>query len=267
MKKGQHLVHPPMDEDVPSRSLEQAAAWLAAAKSVAVLTGAGVSAESGLATFRGPDGLWEGHRVEDVATPEAFARDPVLVWRFYHLRRANLRTARPNPGHLALAALEERFGSERFTLITQNVDGLHRAAGSKHVLELHGNLTRVRCTGCGRVEERDTEPLDEMPRCSPCGALLRPDVVWFHEPLPDDIWADASLAVRDCQCLLVVGTSAIVYPAAGLIERARTWDARVIEVNLTVTEASHRVDLGLYGPSGQVLPELVKKLQKVTDRK
>src|SRR5438270_7029201 len=139
---------------------------------VFVLTGAGVSAESGVPTFRDAGGLWEGHRVEEVATPSAFARDPVLVWRFYNLRRAALRTVRPNPGHHALARLEERLGPGRFALLTQNVDGLHRAAGSRHVLEVHGSLARVRCTGCGRVEPRDDD-LDELPRCPGCDALLR----------------------------------------------------------------------------------------------
>lgn len=251
-------MHPVVDDGEWSQSLERAAGYLRAAERVAVLTGAGVSAESGLATFRGAGGLWEGHRVEDVATPFAFQRDPGLVWRFYNARRANLWTVRPNPGHFALVALEERFGPERFTLITQNVDGLHRAAGSRRVLELHGNLARVRCTGCGRVEERVGENLSDAPRCDSCAAPLRPDVVWFHEPLPQDIWAEAESAAVDCQCLLVIGTSAVVYPAAGLIELAQSRQARVIEVNLTATAASRTVDVGLYGPSGQVLPQLVE---------
>src|ERR1043166_6343323 len=150
-------------------------------ESIVVRTGAGVSAESGLPTFRGAGGLWEGHRVEDVATPEAFARDPALVWRFYNMRRANLWTVRPNPGHHALAVLEQRWGPERFTLCTQNIDGLHRAAATRPVLELHGNLTRVRCTRCPYSAERPGETLDDLPRCVACQALLRPDIVWFHE--------------------------------------------------------------------------------------
>lgn len=257
-------MHHPIDREDLEDALRRAAAMLRQAEKVAVLTGAGVSAESGLATFRGAGGLWEGHRVEEVATPEAFAFDPGLVWRFYHARRANLRTVQPNLGHLALVELERRFGAGRFTLITQNVDGLHRLAGSVHVLELHGNLARVRCTGCGLVEDRGTEPLPEMPVCSRCGALLRPDIVWFGEMLPDDVWTDAALAARDCDCFMVVGTSAIVYPAAGLIDRARAWEAQVIEVNLTETEATRQVDVGLYGPSGRVLPELLRRLGEET---
>jgi NAD-dependent protein deacetylase/lipoamidase len=247
-------VHPPEWE----AALERAAGFLRSADRVAVMTGAGVSAESGLATFRGAGGLWEGHRVEEVATPTAFRRDPRLVWRFYNARRANLRTVRPNPGHIALVALEDRLGPERFTLITQNVDGLHQAAGSRRVLELHGSLARVRCTGCGAVEDRGAEALDELPRCAACGGLLRPDVVWFEEALPYDTWREAEAAVGRCQCFVVVGTSAVVYPAAGLIHQAKLDGARVIEVNVTATEASRLVDVGLYGPSGQILPRLVE---------
>jgi NAD-dependent deacetylase len=237
-------------------ALDRASAWLGSATELAVLTGAGVSAESGLATFRGAGGLWEGQRIEDVATPSAFRRDPTLVWRFYNARRANLREARPNPGHCALVALEDRFG-ERFTLATQNVDGLHCAAGSRRVLELHGSLLRVRCTGCSWVGDRGTEPLPDLPRCAGCGASLRPDVVWFEESLPDRQWHEAQRAADRCDCFLVIGTSAVVYPAAGLIRSARCAGAKVIEVNLEKTEASAGADVGLYGPSGYILPRLV----------
>jgi NAD-dependent deacetylase len=253
-------MHHPIDTADLENAMGRAATMLRSAERVAVMTGAGVSAESGLATFRGAGGLWEGHRVEGVATPSAFRRDPGLVWRFYNARRANLREVRPNPGHLALSALEQRFGAERFTLITQNVDGLHQAAGHQRVLELHGSIARVRCTGCGGIEDRGSEPLDELPRCPACNQLLRPDVVWFEEALPEDIWWEAELAVCRCQAFLVVGTSAIVYPAAGLIERARAEGARVIEVNLTETAASRNVDVGLYGPSGQILPALLERI-------
>ena len=241
--------------------LDQAAAMLGSARRVAVMTGAGISAESGLATFRGAGGLWEGHAVEDVATPEAFRRDPALVWRFYNARRANLATVEPNPGHRALVALEERLGGNGFTLITQNVDGLHNAAGSRRVLELHGSLRRVRCSGCGITEEGGIEPLPDLPRCSACDALLRPDVVWFHEALPEDVWQKAEAAARSCQCFLVVGTSAIVYPAAGLIYLARDHGAKVIEINIAATEASGAVDVSLRGASGTILPELIKRME------
>jgi NAD-dependent deacetylase len=252
-------VHHPI-HDGAEDALDRAAELLGAATEVAALTGAGVSAESGLATFRGAGGLWEGHRVEDVATPSAFRRNPELVWHFYNARRANLRQTQPNAGHRALADLEARFG-ERFTLATQNVDGLHRAAGSRRLLELHGSLLRVRCTGCGRIEERGTEPLPDLPHCDRCGALLRPDVVWFEEALPEHEWHEAKRAAERCDCFLVVGTSAVVYPAAGLIRSARYVGAKVIEVNLEKTAASVAADVGLYGPSGELLPRLLERLK------
>jgi NAD-dependent deacetylase len=245
--------------------LDRAATLLRSARSVAVLTGAGVSAESGVPTFRAADGLWEGHRIEEVATPFAFQRNPRLVWQFYNARRTNVRSVRPNPGHLALARLEDRFG-DRFTLVTQNVDGLHRAAGSRNLLEIHGSLHRTRCTGCGAVEDRGLEDLPELPTCGDCSALLRPDIVWFHEPLPEDVWERAALAALECDVFLVVGTSAVVYPAAGLIPVARghggskARPARVIEFNLEPTDASQLADVSVYGPSGQTLPKLLERL-------
>src|SRR5262245_2952872 len=255
-------MHHPIDSHDLERALERAAGLLRGAERVAVLTGAGVSAESGVPTFRGAGGLWEGHRVEEVATPTAFRRDPEMVWRFYNARRAGLRGVRPNPGPHALAALEDRVASDRLALTAQNIDGLHRAAGSRHVLELHGNLARVRCTGCGAAEDRGTEPLGDLPRCAACGALLRPDIVWFEEPLPEEVWEEAMVAAYECRALLVVGTSAVVYPAAGLVNVARAGGGRVIEVNLTTTEASDRADVGLYGASGEVLPRLVRLLEQ-----
>jgi NAD-dependent deacetylase len=241
--------------------LTRTADVLRAASRVCVLTGAGVSAESGVPTFRASDGLWEGHRIEDVATPSGWARDPRLVWAFYSARRANVRTVQPNPGHHALAKLEGRWG-DRFTLVTQNVDGLHRAAGSRNVLEIHGSLHRTRCTACGDTADRGLDPLPDLPECH-CGGRLRPDIVWFHEMLPTDVWEAAQEAAHECDVLLVVGTSAVVHPAASLVpiaKRSRPPGATVIEVNLTRTEASALADVGLYGPSGQVLPQLVERL-------
>ena len=249
-------MHPPVNSEDLEEALRRAAEVVRHAERIAVLTGAGISAESGLPTFRGAGGLWEGHRVEEVATPAAFGRDPALVWRFYNARRKALRTVQPNPGHRVLVHLEERLG-EHFTLITQNVDGLHRVAGSRRVLELHGCLARVRCTGCAAVEDRGQEELADLPRCIHCNALLRPDIVWFYEPLPDDIWLQAEQAARTAQCFLVVGTSAIVYPAAGLTLLARQSGASVIEINLERTEASAHADVSLLGPSGQILPRLL----------
>ena len=249
-------------------AIERAVAELKKARRVAVLTGAGVSAESGVPTFRAADGLWEGHRIEDVATPEGFNRDPRLVWKFYNERRAKVVTVKPNPGHLALVKLEERF-ADGFALVTQNVDGLHQTAGSIRVLELHGSLYRTRCTGCRCIEHRGLEPLGELPECPKCGALLRPDIVWFHETLPEQIWQEAIVAAAMCDVLLVVGTSAVVHPAASLIPIAQSGGysakkrrgATIIEANLTRTEASALADIGLYGPSGQVLPKVMALLR------
>jgi NAD-dependent deacetylase len=241
--------------------LGRVADWLLEAERFCVLTGAGVSAESGVPTFRASDGLWEGHRIEDVASPGGFERDPDLVWEFYNARRENVKTVKPNPGHYALVSLEERWG-ERFTLVTQNVDGLHRAAGSKNVLEIHGSLHRTRCLECEEVKDRGLVVLGPRPLCE-CGGRLRPDIVWFGEGLPEDVWFSAMIAARECDVLLVVGTSAVVHPAASLIpiaKRGRDQAAKVIEINLTETEASLFADVGLYGPSGQVLPKLVERL-------
>lgn len=254
-------MHPPVHEETPDEALQTAARLLGRANSVAVLTGAGISAESGLATFRGAGGLWEGHHVEDVATPRAFARDPILVWRFYNARRAALAAVQPNPGHAALAALERRFDSGQFTLITQNVDGLHQRAGSHNVLEIHGSIRQVRCIDCGVEADRGTEPLPELPRCAACGGMLRPAVVWFEETLPEDVWQRGADAVQSCACFLVVGTSALVYPAAGLIDTARMGGTPIVEVNLQPSAASARVDVLLLGPSGNVLPEVLRRME------
>jgi NAD-dependent deacetylase len=252
-------MHHPIHEESLPESIARAATILRKSARVAVLTGAGISAESGLGTFRGAGGLWEGHRVEEVATPRAFRHDPSLVWRFYNMRRVALAAVAPNPGHHALVALERRLGPDAFTLVTQNVDGLHQQAGNVNVLEIHGALRRVRCTGCAAVTDRGTEPLAELPRCDGCGEMLRPDVVWFEEALPEGVWKKAEDAVARCECLMVVGTSAVVYPAAGLIDLARMQGAAVLEVNVTPSAASSRVDVLLLGPSGTVLPELIKQ--------
>jgi NAD-dependent deacetylase len=242
--------------------IDQIANAIRNAHSICVLTGAGVSAESGVPTFRASDGLWEGHRIEDVASPDGFRRDPALVWNFYNARRANAATVKPNPGHHALVTLEDRW-RDHFTLATQNVDGLHRAAGSRNVLEVHGSLRRTRCLECGKVADRGLEPLGPAPECPQCRGRLRPDIVWFGEALPQDVWEAALEAAYQCDVLLVVGTSAVVHPAASLIpisKRGRSPGAKVIEVNLTETEASRLADVGLYGPSGQVLPKMVERL-------
>jgi NAD-dependent deacetylase len=235
--------------------MQAAREWLRQARSIAVLTGAGVSAESGVPTFRGAGGLWRRHRAESLATPEAFARDPKLVWEWYDWRRGVLVEVKPNPGHFALAELEKR--SPNFTLITQNVDGLHELAGSRNVLRVHGSIWAIRCLTCGREEENRQSPLGELPPRCACGGMLRPGVVWFGESLPTDVWKRAEAAARGCDLLLVIGTSAVVYPAAGLSQLAKSSGARVVEINIAETALSHEIDGFLLGPSGEVLPQLI----------
>lgn len=234
--------------------LQAAANLLKGAVSIAALTGSGISAESGIPTFRGPSGLWRGKDPTSLATPDAFRKDPKLVWEFYNDRRALLPDRQPNPGHHALVQLAER--TPRFTLITQNVDRLHTRAGSRDVLELHGNIWDVRCTSCGTTFDKTVVPLPPLPRCEQCDGLLRPAVVWFGESLPAGVWEAALSAVTTCDVFLVIGTSALVYPAAGLVGLAGDSGAKVIEINLEPA-ATAGVDIGLYGKSGEILPELV----------
>lgn len=222
---------------------------------VAVLTGAGISAESGVPTFRGPGGLWRQYRATDLATPEAFAENPRLVWEFYNWRREILAPLHPNPGHQALAAMERRFPD--FTLITQNIDGLHQTAGSRKMVELHGNIWWVRCTGCGKTTEDRRVPLPELPACAACGALLRPNVVWFGEMLDPKILDQAYRTIEACQAMLVIGTSGVVQPAASMGAAARRQGAFVAEINLEPTPYTDIYDLSILGKSGEVLPLLV----------
>ena len=235
--------------------MQAAREWLRQARSIAVLTGAGVSAESGVPTFRGAGGLWRRHRAESLATPEAFARDPKLVWEWYDWRRGVLADVTPNPGHYALAELERRCPN--FALITQNVDGLHELAGSRNVLRVHGSIWMLRCLDCECEAENRRSPLGKLPPRCECGGMLRPGVVWFGEPLPSEVWKRAEAAARSCELLLVIGTSAVVYPAAGLSRLAKSSGARVMEINIAETPLSRDIDEFLLGPSGELLPQLI----------
>ena len=221
-----------------------------------VLTGAGVSAASGVPTFRGSDGLWKNFRPETLATPQAFARDPQLVWEWYDWRRQMIAKCRPNAAHLVIAAWSKRFPN--FTLITQNVDGLHEQAGTRNVVRLHGSIWEVLCwRGCNASPPRwrdETVPYPDMPpRCPHCGDLIRPGVVWFGEPLDPEIVERAQEA-SDCDVFITVGTSAIVYPAAGFIDMARRDGAFTVEINPEATPAV--VDLALRGGAEIILPEI-----------
>jgi NAD-dependent deacetylase len=229
---------------------------LASARNVTILTGAGISADSGVPTFRGADGLWRTYRAEDLATPEAFARDPRLVWEWYNWRRELIATKSPNPAHIALAEIERRL-PDKFWLITQNVDGLHRAAGSQRLSEIHGNIWRVRCTGCGIISENREIPLPILPTCQRCHALLRPHIVWFGESLREEDLRRCDEALRACDLLLVIGTSGVVYPAAGFASVAKEVGALVIEINLESTQQSDLVDLSLQGRAKDLVPLLL----------
>lgn len=228
------------------------------AKSVVVLTGAGVSAESGVPTFRGADGLWRRHRAEELATREAFARDPRLVWEWYDWRRRLIAARLPNAAHAAIAALETH--APEFLLVTQNVDGLHRRAGSRRMAELHGNLWRVRCLVEGTVAENLEVPLPSLPPRCACGALLRPDVVWFGEALPTDAIQKAWDAAESCDIMLVAGTSALVQPAASLPMVGKAHGAYVVEVNLEATPLTRIADETHYGKAGEILPRVLGPL-------
>lgn len=233
---------------------------------VLVLTGAGISAESGVKTFRDAGGLWEGHDVTQVASPEGFARDPVLVWRFYSQRRAAMTGVVPNAGHHALVALEDRLG-DRFLLATQNVDGLHAAAGSQRMVEMHGNLMRSRCSSCDRVPFADTTAYrdKQIPMCGECKqqereALLRPDIVWFGEQLPAGVLERIGNFIANAGrhlVFLAVGTSGVVYPAAGLVDATRRVGGTSWLVNLEAPTNASSFDHVVLGPAGRELPALL----------
>jgi NAD-dependent deacetylase len=234
----------------------RASKLLEGTRSLFVLTGAGISAESGVPTFRGENGLWRNYSAEQLATPEAFDRDPGLVWEWYHWRQSLIGKASPNPGHRVLAAFEERC--ERFLMLTQNVDNLHQRAGSKKVLELHGNIFRARCLNCGRKVEHGVtqEEHNALPRCE-CGGLLRPDVVWFGELIPADVWHDSLVFLESADVALICGTSGVVWPAAMIPNIACERGLKTIEINLEPTAISSIVDVSLIGKAGEILPRVL----------
>lgn len=233
---------------------------LVAAQHVAVLTGAGVSAESGVPTFRDAQtGLWAKYSPEELATPRAFRRNPRLVWEWYEWRRKLVADAKPNPAHLALVDMEKLF--PQFHLITQNVDGLHQRAGSRRVIELHGNITRTKCFDEGTIIVSWKDDGDVPPKCPNCGGLLRPDVVWFEEPMPEREMQLAATASTTCDVFLTIGTSTVVYPAAALPTEALRSGAIVVEINPQPTPFTPQAHFALAGAAGTVLPELLAEFR------
>uniref|UniRef100_A0A4W4HDW1 NAD-dependent protein deacylase sirtuin-5, mitochondrial n=1 Tax=Electrophorus electricus TaxID=8005 RepID=A0A4W4HDW1_ELEEL len=258
----------------------------AKAKHIAIITGAGVSAESGVPTFRGAGGYWRTWQAQDLATPGAFSRDPSLVWEFYHYRREVMSSKEPNPAHLAIAECEARLGQQgrSVVVITQNIDELHRRAGSKHVLEIHGSLFKTRCMSCGEVKENYKSPVcpalkgkgapdpnakearipvEDLPRCDRqgCHGLLRPHVVWFGETLDADILTSVEQELERCDLCLVVGTSSIVYPAAMFAPQVAARGVCVAEFNMESTPATQRFMYHFEGPCGRTLPPALARHQ------
>lgn len=244
-----------MSQTAQTAAMQEVKSLLTSAKAVTVLTGAGISADSGVPTFRGADGLWRNFRAEDLATPEAFARDPRLVWEWYNWRRELIASKSPNPAHDAVAEMERRH--RRFWLITQNVDGLHRAAGSEKLSEIHGNIWKVRCTACGRVSDNRDVPIAILPSCTACGSLVRPHIVWFGESLDPHDLDRSQEAINTCNVLLIIGTSGTVYPAASFAAVAKAAGAFVIEINPDPAPHSRAVDLFLRGRAMDLVPLLL----------
>ena len=226
-------------------------------ESMCVLTGAGISAESGVETFRGSHGLWSKLKPEELADFDAFMRNPELVWEWYNYRKNIIHNVKPNPAHFALSRLQELV--KDFTLVTQNIDNLHMRSGSKNVLELHGNIERSYCIGCGEFFANvEVTSENKVPHCQFCNGIIRPDVVWFGEMLPEGVFEAATDAANRCELFLTVGTSAVVYPAAHLPLIARKNGAYVVEINMERTEISRNVNETLLGKAGEILPQLVK---------
>ncbi len=239
----------------------QAARLLSKASQIIAFTGSGISAESGIPTFRGKDGLWKKFRAQDLATPSAFAENPKLVWEWYDWRRGIIAEKEPNPGHKTLAQWEGLFSS--LHVITQNIDGLHQKAGSKKIIELHGDIWKLRCTKEGTVIEDHTTPLKELPpKCAECGALARPHVVWFGEALDRNLLEKAVQLSSEADLMFVIGTSALVYPAASIPFTAMDSGAKIIEINPESTPLTPHADISIRGKAGDILPKISQTLKE-----
>ncbi len=228
------------------------------AKSLLFFTGAGISAESGIPTFRGDEGLWKKFKPEELANFNAFIRNPDMVWEWYQYRRKIINEAEPNAAHITIKELEKFF---EVNVVTQNVDNLHGRAGSKNIYELHGNIERNFCIDCKTFYNKDFIFENEVPKCEKCGGLIRPDVVWFGENLPQDVFQQAEEKAKKADICFVVGTSAVVYPAAYIPITAKEYGAYLVEINIQPTEITNSVDLSILGKSGKVLPEILDAIK------
>jgi len=223
-------------------------------KRLVFFTGAGISAESGIPTFRGENGIWNKLKPEELANFNAFMRNPQMVWEWYNHRKGIIHESKPNAAHYTIAEMQNNF--EDVTVVTQNIDNLHRRAGSKKIFELHGNIERNFCVNCKKFHNEELDFSNGVPKCE-CGGLIRPDVVWFGEYLPGDQFNGGEKAAMNCDIFFVVGTSAVVYPAAGLVFTAKHSGAAIVEINLEETEISSQVDYSFFGKAGEVLPGIL----------
>jgi NAD-dependent deacetylase len=231
---------------------------LSQAKKIAFFTGAGISAESGIPTFRGKDGIWNKLKPEELANFNKFMRNPQMVWEWYNHRKKIIHDSQPNAGHYAIAEMQNLF--DEVVVVTQNIDNLHRRAGSKNIFELHGNIERNYCVNCHTFYNNELDFSNGVPKCK-CGGLIRPDVVWFGEYLPQDQFGGGENAANWCDIFFVIGTSAIVYPAAGLVHAAKQAGSFIVEVNIGETEISSICDQSFYGEAGKILPEIVEAVK------
>ena len=225
-------------------------------ESIVFFTGAGISAESGIATFRGKEGLWNKFKPEELANFDAFMRNPKLVWEWYNYRRRIVHEAKPNAAHLTIAEMQNHF--KDVTVVTQNVDNLHRRAGSKKIFELHGNIEKNYCINCKKDFNEELDFSSGVPKCN-CGGLIRPGVVWFGEFLPEDQYLGGEKAAMNAEVFFVVGTSAVVYPAAGLVYTAKASGATIVEINIEETEISSSVNYSYFGKAGEILPKIFEE--------
>ncbi len=231
---------------------------------IVFFTGAGISAESGISTFRGVDGLWNKLKPEELANFNAFLKNPDRVWEWYQYRRKIINESAPNPAHKTIAEFEKYF--DEVSVVTQNIDNLHRRAGSKEVFELHGNIERNYCVEC-EAPYYDGEETDSVPRCKVCGGLVRPDVVWFGEMLPQDVFAEGERRAAQSDICFVVGTSAVVYPAAYIPITAKERGSYIVELNIEETEMTRVANYSIIGKAGEILPKLLEEVKKLKGKK